>query len=91
MKIHFNFPYWDKYKIICMRVLKGVFAKNERGYRLLIATDLTFIYKEKIIKKNYTEERSTSMYKFRKLYCKIINLISNKSFRYHNLKSSIIF
>ena len=42
------------------KTLKGVFAKNERGYRLnaikkalLIATNLTFIccvYKEKIVK-----------------------------------------
>ena len=66
MKIHFIFPYWDKYKTICMRVLKGVFAKNERGYRLLIATDLTFIYKEKIVKK-FILKNVASMYKFRKL------------------------
>ena len=46
---------------------KGSVRKNERGYRLnakkalLIATNLTSIccvYKEKIVKTTYTEERS---------------------------------
>ena len=56
--------------------LKGVFAKNERGYRLnaikkalLIATNLTSIccvYKEKIVK-NDSHQRTQRPYKFGKM------------------------
>ena len=58
--------------------LKGVFAKNERGYRLntikkalLIATNLTYIQIEKIGTHDLDRKK--------------INLILNKSFRYYNL------
>ena len=57
-------------------MLKGVFAKNEMGYRLnaikkplLIATNLTSIccvYKEKIVK-NDSHRRTQRPYKFRKM------------------------
>ena len=50
----------ERYNLIEILYLKGVFAKNESGYRcdkkaLLIATNLTFIccvYKEKSVKNN---------------------------------------
>ena len=77
------------------RALKGVFAKNERGYRLnaikkalLIATNLTSICcvcKKKIVKD--VSYRITSVHiqieKIARsdLNRKKINLISNKSFR----------
>jgi len=52
-------------------VLKGVFAKNERGYRLnaINATNLTSIccvYKEKLVK-NDSHRRTQRPYKFRKM------------------------
>ena len=50
--------------------LKGVFAENERGYKLTaIATNLTSVccvYKEKIVK-NDSYRRTYRPYKFRKL------------------------
>ena len=75
-------------------MLKGVFAKNERGYRLnaikkalLIATNLTSIccvYKEKNVNNDkyriQIQKDATYDLDRKKIY-----LISNKSFRYYNL------
>jgi len=46
-----------------------------------------------LLKTTYTEDPSIQIQKVAiyDSYRKLINLISNKSFRYHNLKSSIIF
>ena len=85
--------------------LKGVVAKNERGYRLnaikkalLIAINLTSIscvYKENIVK-NDLYQRTVVSIQIQKDATfnsdrKQTNLIPNKSFRYYKQYSSIIF
>ena len=70
------------------KALKGVFTKNERGYRF--ATNLTSIccvYKEKIVKKRLTPKNVASI-QIRKDATfnsdrKQIDLIPDKSFRYY--------
>ena len=78
-------------RVIFNKFLKGVFAKNNRGYRLkaknkrfwlLLILLLCCVCKKKIVK-NDLYWRTWRPYKFRKLqysYRKMINLISNKSY-----------
>ena len=84
--------------------LKVLFAKNERRYRHTAKNNcfwsLLFIFlsvapiKRKLLKTTYTVERSVYTIQKVAIYDwdrKIINLIANKSFRYYNPYSSIIF
>ena len=77
--------------------LKGVFAKNERGYRLTGKNDrwqslLILLLsipsiRRKIVKTTHTEERSVQIQKVATFVSdrKKINLIPDKSFRYYKL------
>ena len=78
--------------------LKGVFAKNERGYRLnaikkrfwplLILLLSVASIGRKLLKTSHAEFLASIQIEKIATYdldCKKINLISNKSFRYYNL------
>ena len=86
--------------------LKGVFAKTERGYYRLTAKNNRFwsllilllsvvSIRRTLLKTTNTEERrvhtNSVSCNIRLGSSKKINLVSNKLFRYYNLKSSIIF
>ena len=92
--LYLNKYMWYKYAFI---YLKGVFAKNYRGYRLtakkyrwwsLLILLLSFAsirrkLLKRIILKKVTSTQIQKVAKFN-LDCKKINLIPNKSFRYYN-------
>ena len=70
-------------------------AKNNCFWSLLILIPSVAYIRRKMLKTTYTEEsnvhtnsESCNIYVS---YGKIVNLISNKSFRYYNQNSSIIF
>ena len=73
------------YKNIKLFFLKGVFGKNERGYKL----DASI--RRKLLKTTHTEERSAHADETLTSDRKQINLYPNKSFRYYKQSSSVIF
>ena len=86
-----NMPTFDN-------LLKGVFAKNERGYRLTVINKslLIFLLSVASIMRKRLIPKNVDSIQIKKVATQDsdrnkINLIPNKAFRYYKLQSSIIF